>query len=232
MSVRSLFAIASLIAIAAVAAVAYIVLPERIWSIASIAALTLFGFAVGFALYAPFSLPGGSKGGDAAPMASIGPMALIVSGLLGWSALSFVVALTGRETITWAMMVVSVAGFIISTLILHATAKIVDQAAAGTAGPSARALWRAQVGGMLSSSVDPNIKIALNKLAEKIQYASSDVSGSVSLTNSRITEAINHTQECLIADAGDGESILSMINGAMALLAHRESELMALRSKV
>lgn len=231
MSVKSLFAIASLIAIAAVIAIAYIVLPERIWSATSIAALLLFGAAVGFALYAPFSLPSGNKGGDAAPMASIGPMGVIVTGLLGWSAITFVVALTGRESVTWAMMIVAAAGFLISNFILHAAAKIADQAAAETARPSVRTLWRGQLECLMPATRDANVRASLVRLVEKVSYASSGAAGSVNAVDDQITAAIAAAHELCTSNFHDTEQIQHLIARTEVLLDQRESQLCAIRSK-
>ena len=55
-------------------------------------------------------------------------MSVMIPSILGLSALTFLLALTGNEKGTWVMMIITLAGFVISNLMLHALAKTVDQA--------------------------------------------------------------------------------------------------------
>jgi hypothetical protein len=232
MNVRSLFAIAAVIAIGAVAGIAYFLVPEKVWNYATLCSMALLCLAAGFSIFAPFSMPAGEKGGDAATMASLGPMGVVVSALLAWSAATVVVAIEGHEKIAWAMMVANVASFAIANLILRGTAGIVDRAAAATpSGLSAQALWRGQISTLASAATNQDAKLALRLLNEKVQYAASESAGAAAEVNQQIAAGIASMHSCVIAGDRPSEELITHISRTSHLLDQREAILRASRSK-
>lgn len=126
MTSKNLFYIASITTTVSICIVALILLPHPIWSAATIISLIVFGSSIGFALYSPYSLPRGNSGDNSSQLALIGGLIYILPVLILWTGLTFVSALFGLDKITWAMLVISIAGFIISSLLFHAVSKFVE----------------------------------------------------------------------------------------------------------
>jgi hypothetical protein len=231
MRVKSLFTLAALIAMTAVAAVAYLILPDRAWNSTSVAALCLFAAAIGSTFYAPFSLPSYGKGRDASLMGSIGPAGLIVAGLVGWSGITFIVALTGRGNVAWAMMVATVAGYVVSVLVLKASAQIIDKHAAQTSGPSKRNTWTSAIEDLASSTADVTVRSALEDLSEKFRFSASDVPDSGDSFDGPIGENIEELSAGLQSAEGGTDKVLARIHSISLLLDRRETKLKAARSK-
>lgn len=231
MKVRTSFGIASLVAAAALVTVAIIVLPSRVWTPVTTASLLTLGAAVGLGLYLPFRLPQGPRGGDAATIASMGPMALIGGAVLILAVVSFIVALLGFNAIAWAMIVVNIAGFTIANLALRGTSQVVDQAAARNASPSQRSLWIAQVQSMLSNPCPPSARAALSGLVEKLRYAASDL-GVEAPIDLKLAHAVESLQQCTAAGEGEEGHVIALAEQVSALLDQREVFLKAARSRV
>lgn len=229
MNIKSLFQIASITALLGVAGIALLLIPQRVWSSTSIGALALFCSSIGFGLYSPYMLPDGQKGGDAATTASIGTMGLIVPSLIGWTALTFLLSLAGLQGIVWAMMVITVAGFVTSFALIHAAAKITDEAASANAGFSERSVWRSQILALMASVKDTDTRKALERLAEKIQFGSSAIASMNAPTDLQLDDAIKRLIKVVGSDSDDIQTTIVEIS---CLLDRREQEYKLMRSKV
>ncbi len=232
MNIRSVFAIAALVAAAAVAGIAYFLVPDQKWTGATICALALLACSVGFSISPPFSFPSKRLGGNAAILASLGPTGLVLGTLLIWSALTFVVALTGRNSIAWAMMIANIAGFVTSILLVYATSKIIDQAAANThTGPSVHMQWHRQIEILLATVTDSETKYTIRRLSEKFQYAASEIAGSTCKFNQQIDSEIMSMQEYVAGGEGHNGTLVAQVTRTSGLLDQREAFLRGARSK-
>lgn len=232
MNIRSLFAIAASVAIAAVAGISYFLVPDQKWTGATICASALLACFVGLSIYPPFSFPSKRIGGNAAVLASLGPTGVVLGTLLFWSALTFVVALTGRNVIAWAMMIANIAGFVISILVIYATSKIIDHTAAKThTGPSVQTLWRGQIELALGTVTDSEIKTLIRRLGEKIRYAASEISGTTCGINQQIDFEITSMQEYVAGGEEHNGKLVSHVTRISSLLDQREALLRAALSK-
>ncbi|HRP75270.1 MAG TPA: hypothetical protein PKZ27_06705 [Rhodocyclaceae bacterium] len=223
MHIRFLFLSAGGLAAITVPAVAFLVLPEGVWNVASLVALALFCLAVGFTLWFPFALPKPGGASDAARIASIGPVAIIVLALLGWTALAFLVGILGHATATWAMIVLAVAGFLTAFLSWTGAARIADDVGRRD-GPSRTAIWTEQLGRIAAGTSEPEALRAVEHLTERVRYAASAAVAASDDLDTRI--------ELLIAELGGADSnVRDAAVRIEKLLDEREARLRAVRTK-
>jgi len=82
-----LFNLAALVASVMVLAIAAVLVPDKSWSNAAITAVVIFALAVGFVFYVPSMLVKSQSDSDAAQMASLGPLGVVIC--LGATVLRF-----------------------------------------------------------------------------------------------------------------------------------------------
>ncbi|MDA8226362.1 MAG: hypothetical protein M0T74_01420 [Desulfitobacterium hafniense] len=233
MSGKGLLTVSALIGVCAIWGIAYVIVPDRLWSNTSISAAIFFSFAFGYIFFSPVVLPKGKIGKDAPIIGAIGPTSVLVTSLVGWAGLTFVLSFLGHDKITWVMIILGVSGFIISTLVLRVAAGIIDKTASQTAGPSSRTMWKSEIDALLCSTDDAVVISALSNLSEKIQFSASALPKSSDIINLDIDSAITNLRQSLESERSSSnlQHVLSNINHISLLLDRRESILMSLRNK-
>lgn len=229
MNASKALAIAAMVTIAAIVAIAALLVPAAAWSPAAFCALALLALASAQLLYGSQLLPGQQrKGGDAANIAAIGPMGVFILLYLGWSVLSFLVALLGHGPAAWAMIVAGLAALAVARLVLHAALEKVDSAAASAAVASDAAQWRESLRIAGAGATDPAARSQLDKLIEKIQFGPSEMAGPSLPINADISQAVARIQ----GGAAAGSVALAESMAELdRLLGQRESQLRLRRSK-
>lgn len=225
MNASKALAIAAMVTIAAIVAIAALLVPAAAWSPAAFCALALLALASAQLLYGSQLLPGQQrKGGDAANIAAIGPMGVFILLYLGWSVLSFLVALLGHGPAAWAMIVAGLAALAVARLVLHAALEKVDSAAVA----SDAAQWRESLRIAGAGATDPAARSQLDKLIEKIQFGPSEMAGPSLPINADISQAVARIQ----GGAAAGSVALAESMAELdRLLGQRESQLRLRRSK-
>lgn len=223
-----LFNSAALVASIMVLLIAVILVPNQSWSVATITSLVIFAFAAGFVFYVPNIVIKRQGNGNAAQMASIGPLSVITGWMLLLSAGAFVLAILGFSKLAFALDVFAIGTFIISSLILSTALNVVNNAAKQNATPSKHFIWQNSIQGLCAMVSESNSKNSLEKLAEKLRYVASDVSG-VAPQNSQIESVIQEITDHLNLDSS--ASIQSLISKIEVLIAQRDIYLRSVRSK-
>ena len=230
-SVSLLFKIISLTAMAMVAAIVFIVLPDRVWNTTSSGAFLLFCLSVGMAFYSPILLPASNDGNDAGQIASIGMIIFVLPALIVMSAIAFLLALTGFETIVWVLLVLTVGTFVILISLINAAAAYINQISAGTANASSKTEWLALLQSMNRLQMSADVKAKMNSLMEKIQYAASDSVNLNSTLNSDIGQAVDKLYQSLLSGSAPDSDVSSLIENTLFLVEKREALLKTARTK-
>lgn len=170
------FNLTALVASVMVLIMATILVPEKSWSNAAITSIVIFALSIGFVFYVP-SVVKPQGAGDAAPMASLGPLGIITGWMLLVTAGAFVLALLGMDKLAWAMVVLSIGSFMLSGLLLRAASDVVGNVAKQYSSPSKHIYWQREIQGLSSATPDGQLKNSLANLAEKLRYTASDVLG-------------------------------------------------------
>lgn len=225
MTSKNLFFIASIVTTFSICIVALILLPHPIWSMTTIFSLLAFGSSVGFALYSPYSLPHGDSGDNSSQLASIGSLIYILPALILWTGLTFVCALFGGDNITWAMLVIAIAGFIISLLLLHAVSKVIDGNGNEHLNINHISVWRIQVNSLVSIATNSEIKKSLEILSETIQFSAWDLNNNLTATGEKINSAVNELSSKVHQPNVDASDINKQISKISALFEQREHEI-------
>lgn len=229
MSSMSWIKIASLVAIATVGGVAWILIPTPAWTSAAIGTVVLLAVLVGAIFWFPLG-NNTSKGSDAATLASIGPISVVLGILIPWASAAVLVALTGRSTTAWAMSVFTVGGFVMSFALLKASLSVVDQIGGASTGPSKRTLWITQLENLDLSGKDDSIKSQICAVVERLRYGASDIPDRVSEESPAIEQGIESLM--LALHEGHEEDALKRIRALDVLVVNRDAGLRAARSKV
>lgn len=141
----NLFNLAALVASVMVLAIAAVLIPDKLWSDATITSVVMFAFAVVFVFYAPSVISKSQTTNDAAQIAAIGPLGILSGGMLLLTAGAFVFAILGRERMAWAMNIFSCGSFVISLLMLRAASNVVGTVVAHDVAPSKHIIWQSEI---------------------------------------------------------------------------------------
>ncbi|MDH2915613.1 MAG: hypothetical protein PXX77_01925, partial [Gallionella sp.] len=105
---------------------------------------------------------------------------------------------------------------IISWLMLRAATNVISDVTAQSSVPSKHLVWQGTIQGLLSVVSDPKSQASLERLAEKLRYAASDVPGGTP-HDSSIDDAVQGISDQLNADsAADVQGQISKIEMLMA----------------
>lgn len=173
----SLLNVAAIIAALTVLVIAFVLVPNPLWSTVTIITAIGFAVSVGFVFYIPSIFRQKRQGTDAQQMAAIGPFAVSSMLLLITMGASFVLALTGYQKPSLAMLVFGIGAFLVVTLMLNAALKIVGDISNKWSQPSHHATWQSQVAILASQATHKESLTGLQALLEKFRYLASDVSG-------------------------------------------------------
>ncbi len=224
----NLFNLAALVASVMVLAIAAVLIPDKLWSDATITSVVMFAFAVVFVFYAPSVISKSQTTNDAAQIAAIGPLGILSGGMLLLTAGAFVFAILGRERMAWAMNIFSCGSFVISLLMLRAASNVIGTVVAHDVAPSKHIIWQSEIQSIGSRVVDAKSKHAMEMLAEKFRYAASDVPGGTP-QDSLISDALQEIHQLISGDSAiDLQGKISIIE---MLIFQRDIYLRTARSK-
>lgn len=224
----SLLNIAASIAALTVIVIAFILVPEPLWSVATIATAIGFAFSVGYVFYVPSILRQNLQGTDASQIAAVGPIGTISVLLLMATGGGFVLALVGYQKVGLALLVFGIGAFLVMSLLSNAALKVVGNVSVKGSQPSRHVNWQNQVTILASQSTHKESLAKLRVLLEKLRYSASDVPGG-SPQDAGIEQVFNVMSEQLQSDlTADITSQFAPIN---SLLAQRDVYLRIARSK-
>lgn len=92
-------------------------------------------------------------------------------------------------------------------------------------------MWRTQIHGLFSLVTDSGQKIALEKLAERIQYSASDMRGAANSIDAKIQSSINSLCDEITVGQVTSDQVAASIDETTRLIEHREQILKSLRNK-
>lgn len=206
-----------------VAVLAAILLPAEAWNTPAVVAVALLALLCACILWLPATMRG-ARGGDAAVMAGLGMSGVLYGVLLILAGIALVLGLLGWARASWAASVLVVAGFLVGTATMKATAQVVDAAAARTIGPSAGALWQSRLQAM-AATAEPENGSALERLVDQLRFSPS--SGGISTTEDEgISKAIEELESGNVA----GESMGMRLRDLEGRISRRAVQLRAGRS--
>lgn len=221
--------LSAVVACLMVLAIAFVLVPDKTWNAATTTSVTLFAFSVAFVFYLPLVALKDSNGSNAAHMASLGPLCFVTGGLLLLTAAGFVSALIGWDNIAWVMDIFAFGLFLISQFMLRAALEVVGNVASQYAGPSKHTVWQSEVHGLRAVAADPTTKSGLERLAEKLRFAASDIPGG-SPQDYQVSSEIQTLADLL---GSDSSAILQKnISKIEMLVAQRDVFLRSSRNKV
>lgn len=219
---------AALLASLTMLGVAFALLPDlTLWTGSMLFALALFVLAVAFLFISPSLIAARRGRDDAESMAAIGPVGGIAAVLLLLTALALTLAAFGFDRMALVLDILALGGLAIALLSLRALKNRLVNAAAGSAQPGKLRQWQGQVQVLCGMTADATQRALLEKLAEKLRYAGSDVSGG-SPQDAEIDAALKEIGTMLTAETLGLEAVVGELETA---LLKREVFLRALRSK-
>lgn len=222
------FNLSALVASLMVFAIAFVLVPDKTWSAAAITSVAFFAFSVAFIFYLPSVMLKNSGGNNAVQMATLGPLGFITGWMLLLTAAGFVSALMGWDKTAWVMDILAFGLFLISQFMLRATLGVVGDVASQYSKPSKHTVWQNEVQGLCSMATDTTTKSGLERLAEKLRYAASDVPGGSPQDNQV------HSEIQTVADllGSDNSTVLqNNISKIEMLIAQRDVFLRSTRNK-
>ena len=227
MNRSGLVGFAGLIAAATTLALGFVLFPERLSSSVAVVSLAILAGSVGLLFYVPSIVVGQRGANDAAPLASIGPVTATLAVLLVTAATGFVLALGGFDRLAVAADVLAVGSFLVGVFVIRAALTVVEDVARRHSGLSRHAVWRGELLKLASTARDTTIKTDVERAAEDLQYAASDLDGSPQ--DAAITQAIEVTSQHVASGnpAMVGEGLAEL----RRLLSQREVYLRSSRGK-
>jgi len=222
------FNLAAVVAGLMALAMAYYLVPDKAWSDAAITSIVVFSLSVGFIFYLPSLITKQQHGRDSIPIASIGPLGFLTGLIPIISAVAFILALKGMDNIAFAVNVFAVGFFIISWLMLRASADVISNVETTGTAPSKHISWQSEIQGLCCATSDNTLKNTLDKLAEKLRYAASDVPGG-STQDSQIENEIQSISDLLAVNKTT--DVQAHISNVEMLLQQRDIYLRSARNK-
>lgn len=220
--------LSALVASLMVLALAFVLVPDKTWSAAVITSVAFFAFSVAFVFYLPSVVLKNSGGNNAGQMASLGPLGFVTGGMLLLTAAGFVSALMGWDMIAWVMDIFAFGSFLISQFMLRANLRVVGNVASQYSGLSKHTVWQSEVQGLCGMATDVTTKSGLERLAEKLRYAASDVP-SGSPQDNQVSSEIQTLANQL--DSGSSAILQKNISKIEMLIAQRDVFLRSTRNK-
>lgn len=229
MKIKSLLAVASLIIVVALAVVGHILVPFNKWGHAAIAAFFLLVGTIGLLLHPTFGLPKNTEETDAAVFAAIGPVAVYFLLLLLWNGFTFVAALSGLITISYAMMVLGVASIPLLIIYVKIGATIVNNSATSMAADRTRVEYKLILEAFASQIVSEEPRKLTQKIVEEMNYAPSSSDEVVASQDRSIAKLVD---DFIAKGLGvDMPVVEAFAKQVRAMLAERQSLLTLHRTK-
>ena len=227
MNRSGLVGIAGLIAAATTLALGFVLFPAIRSSNVAMASLAILAVSVGLLFYVPSIVVGRRGANDAEPLASIGPVSAALAVLLVMAAAGFVLALGGFDRLAVAADVLAVGAFLVAALVVRAALTVVAEVAQRHSGLSRHAVWRGELLGLAATVRDTAVRTDVERAAEDLQYAASDIEGTPldPDINNAIAAASRHVE------SGNPAVVGECLAELRRLLARREVYLRSSRSK-
>ena len=222
------FNFAAIVASLMVLAIAYILVPDKSWSAATITSILFFALATGFIFYVPSLITKKQHDRNAVQMALIGPLGFLKVLMLLMTLGVFVLAFNRMDNLAFAGNVFLVCIFIISWLMLRASADVIQNIENENTIPSKHFGWQSDIQILITMTSNQLIKKSFTDLAEKLRYAPSDIPGGTPQDNliDSVIEAIKHQ-----LTTNNDTSIQEQISKIEILIEQRNIYLRAARNK-
>jgi hypothetical protein len=222
------FNFAAIVASLMVLAIAYILVPDKSWSTAAITSIIFFALATGFIFYVPSLITKKQYDRNAVQMALIGPLGFLKALMLLMTLGTFVLAFNGMDNLAFAGNVFLVCIFIISWLMLRASADVIQNIENENTIPSKHFGWQSDIQNLITITSNQPIKKSFTNLAEKLRYTASDITGGTPQDN-LIDSAIEAVKDQLTTD--NDKNIQEKISKIEILIEQRNIYLRSARNK-
>ncbi|TFW34560.1 hypothetical protein [Massilia horti] len=172
----------------------------------------------------------GRHDSESARMAMVGVVGGLSLMLPAGAAASLLAALTGHDTISFALDVLVIGSFVVGIALARIGANTITEHAQLVDVPSQHGQWQTQVGQLIPLCPDETTRTPVARLAEAMRYAARDISGQHGQENERISAGIVELERALRDKERD--AALVTIGAIEIALAQRELALKTQRSKV
>lgn len=115
-SLSLLLSIAGIITFITIIALSAIWVPARMWTGSAVFSMVVFAIAVATNIYFPGFFPPSRKVSNASDIASIMPNAIIITMLMFFSGVTFIISLYGYEKLSWTMNLINLSLCIIAII--------------------------------------------------------------------------------------------------------------------
>jgi hypothetical protein len=172
--------------------------------------------------------PRRTSGSDAAGVWLVGPMGTWLAVLVIVAIVALWLALHRVSAGAWAAMVVWAGLCIAGWMSLRASTDVVARASAQTqrATGDARAQWLGTLSALSVQACEPDSKLVLDGLTERIRYAANDNSHAEVAQNSQINSLVSQLDGAL----GNSDELNRIARSIEGLLVQREHAIRATRS--
>lgn len=202
-------------------------MPTAAFTPAVLFATVLLGASVGFLFYCGRAAVNQDQ---SANLALAGPVGSLSIALVVGAGMSLAAALLLFPTISYALDILTIGGFIAAWSILKVSGRAIASHVQAMEVPSQHGAWQSRVSGLLTLCPDAMTRDPLFKLAESIRYAARDKPGFLCPENDGISASLDTLETSLRAN--DPAAVLSAVDSINGSLARRELSLKAQRSKI
>jgi len=226
MTIKGKLAVAGALVAATMFLVLYALLPANAWNSTVTCSAILLALLSGTLIFLPSPLAPSAKT-NAAKLALLGPMGLVILLALGLAAVALLLALFGRDALSWTFLVLSIGSFAVGNVLASSAATVVDNVVQAST-PRYQYEWKLQLETLARNFADKTIAVRCEKLAEDVRYAPSPVSGVADEGAAAITTEIGVLQA--MANAGDVEGANKTLGKLERLLTQHWQAMIAARS--
>ncbi len=222
------FRVSAIVAAGTVAAIAFVLVPEQSWNIITIITVIAFSLSAGFIFFIPTIISSRRPDTDAAQMASVGPLVVLTAWLLLLMGAAFLLALLHRPEAALAILIFGVGTFFLLLQGLSSCLNLISDISSASSKVSGHVTWRGQLGSLASIATNKESRESMQRIAEQLRYAASDVPGGAPQDEAIYSE-INSIESMLLqqADADLSASIVKL----NLLIAQRDGFVKSARSK-
>jgi hypothetical protein len=227
MAIQSKAAMAAGTVVVALLAVQYLVLPVHDWTAVVVVSMFAVALSVGAMIYMPAGFMAGAAT-DGGRIARTGPAAITAG-------LSFLLSLVALGTtflhfsgLSWALLVLALACFIVGLLATNATSETADRVQTLHAKDERYRGWSSALIEISRSVGDSTLQSQCTTLAEELRYAPSARSDDASNEASQVSKAISKLRQSV--HEGDLHDAASKLKELEMLLGQHSAALVALRS--
>jgi hypothetical protein len=227
MAIRNNAAMAALTVVVALLAVQYFILPVHAWTAVVVVSMLAVALSAGALIYMPTAFVAGAKT-DAGRIARIGPLALTTGLTLLFSLAALGSTFTGFNGLSWALLVLAAASFIIGLVTAKAVREVADNVQITQAKDDRYRQWSGALEDVARSVSDAALKSQCGALAEDLRYAPSARAQDASSEAMLVSKAISALRDSV--REGDQQDMAAKLDEVRFQLSRHSEALVAQRS--